>query len=172
MYFDPLSAWLVALIADGVVASGGRHNSSMSEHHQKYVKLSNETLNQDIRRLRQERGFTSPETTYEQIKLLVQQTRNDPSFQCARGHIIIAQDNQEYMINLLEACAEWYSKYPDAESKNKANRYKRAAKEAREIAKNLEETRIREEAKEKRTTLILLVVAIISLIFIMIRLNT
>lgn len=172
MYFDPLSAWLVALIADGTVASGGRRNGSTSEHHQKYIKLSNETLNQDIRRLRQASGLTSPETTYDQIKLLVQQTRNDPSFQCAHGHIIIAQDNQEYIINLLEACSKWYSKYPDAESKNKANRYKRAAKEAREIAKNLEETRLREEAKEKRTTLIFLVAAIISVILIIIRLNT
>lgn len=51
MYFDPLSAWLVALIADGIVVAGERsRGGSASEYDQKRVKQANEMLNGDIRR--------------------------------------------------------------------------------------------------------------------------
>ena len=46
MYFDPLSAWLVALIADGVIVAGEKGNSgAAAEYHKKSIKQNNDILN-------------------------------------------------------------------------------------------------------------------------------
>lgn len=58
MYFDPLSSWLVALIADGIVVAGERsRGGSASEYDQKRVKQANEMLNSDIRRVKDKYGL-------------------------------------------------------------------------------------------------------------------
>ncbi len=155
MYFDPLSAWLVALIADGIVVAGERsRGGSVSEYDQKRVKQANEMLNGDIRRVKDKYGLSLPEMAYEQIQLHIRVTKNSFSFQYAHGQIAIDLDNQEYIIALLEACSKWYSKYSYDEANKKTEWYKNVAIEARRrkelYAKELEETRIREEKQREK----------------------
>lgn len=169
MYFDPISSWLVALIADGIVIAGERSRGiSASEYDQKRVKQANEMLNGDIRRIRKDYGLHLPEMAYEQIQLHIRVTKNSFSFQNAHGQIIIDLDNQEYIIALLEACSKWYSKYSYDEAEKKAEWYRKAAIEAKRrkelYAKKLEETRIKKEKereKEKNTNAIAILVTII-----------
>ena len=169
MYFDPLSAWLVTLIADGIIIAGEKsRGGSAAEYNQQRVKQANNMLNGDIRRVRSKYGLDLPELAYEQIQLHVRVTKKSFSFQYAHGQIEIDLDNQEYIIALLEACAESYSKYSYDEAVNKTQWYKNAAIEARRrkelYAKELEETRIREaKQREKDQTMsnIYLVVGLI-----------
>jgi hypothetical protein len=52
MYFDPLSAWLVALIADRIIIAGEKGNSgAAAEYHKKSIKQSNDIMNAQIRRI-------------------------------------------------------------------------------------------------------------------------
>lgn len=154
MYFDPLSAWLVTLIADGVIVAGERsRGGSASEYYQKRVKQANDMLNGDIRRVKNKYGLDLPEKAYEQIQLHIRVTKNSFSFQYAHGQIVLDLDNQEYIIAILEECAKRFSQYDSVEKyRQKAEWYKNAAIEARRrkelYAKDLEETRIR-EAKQR-----------------------
>ena len=53
MYFDPLSAWLVSLIADGIIIAGEKSNSGAgAEFNQKCIEDYNKYLNADIRRIK------------------------------------------------------------------------------------------------------------------------
>ena len=53
-------------------------------------------------------------------------------FKYTDGQIVIDLDNQEYIIALLEACSEKYSKHEDVEEHHKkAEWYKEAAIEAK-----------------------------------------
>lgn len=160
MFFDPISSWLVVLIADGVVASWdkGRSGAAASGYEQKHVKQANAALNGDIRRVKNKYGLNLPEMAYEQIKLHINITRNSFSFQHANGQIVLDLDNQEYIIALLEACSKWYGKHPYGEDRKKAEWYKNAAIEARRqkdlYTQELEENRIREaEQREKEQAL-------------------
>ena len=175
MYFDPLSTWLVALIADGIVISGERGRSgSAAEYNQKRVKQANAMLNGDIRRVKEKYGLVLPEMAYEQIQLHIRVTKNSFSFQYAHGQITIDLDNQDYIIALLEACSKWYSEYSYDEAKKKAEWYRNAANEARRRkelhAKELEEARIKEvkqrESDQAMSNIFLVVGLIIFVAFI------
>lgn len=111
-------------------------------------------LNGDIRRVKNKYGLDLPELAYEQIQLHIRVTNNSFSFQYAHGQIVIDLDNQEYIIALLEACSESYSKYSYDEAEKKTQWYKNAAIEARRrkelYARELEETRIREAKQRER----------------------
>lgn len=154
MYFDPLSAWLVSLVSNGIVVSGEKSlGGNTADYHQKRINQSNDMLNGDIRRIKNKYGLSSPEIAYEQIQLHISVTKKSFSFQSANGQIVIDIDNQEYIIEILEECAKFYSQYESLEEyRTKAEWFKKAATEARrrkeQYAKVLEENRIR-EAKEK-----------------------
>lgn len=153
MFFDPISAWLVALIADGVVAgANGVSINVQTKYEYERVKQLNESLNNDIRRIKNQYGVTLAESAYNQIQLHIKFVKNSYPFNCSRGQIVIDLDNQDYIIVLLEECSRWYSNYSDEESQKKTKWYKEASLEARRrkqlYAKQLEETRMR-EAKEK-----------------------
>ena len=171
MYFDPLSSWLVALIADGIAIADERsRGSSISEYNQKHVIQANKMLNGDIRRVKDSYGLHLPELAYQKIQLHIRVTKNSYSFQYAHGQITIDLDNQEYIIALLEACSEWYSKYSYDEAKQKTEWYKNAADEARRrkalYAKELEATRIQEATQKKTIRAIGCVYLIIGLVFL------
>lgn len=156
MIFDPLSAWLVALIADGITIAGEKGNSgAAAEYHKKSIKQHSDILNAQIRRTKDSYGLFLPELAYERIQIQIKAANNH----CfANGQIVIDLDNQEYIIAVLEACAKRYSERTYDEAVKKAAWYKNAAIEARQrkeqYAKELEETRIREaEEQEKQQTM-------------------
>ena len=160
MYFDPLSAWLVALIADGIaIVDEKSKGGNIAEYHQKNIQQSNRMLNADIRRIKEKYGLILAEMAFEQIQLHIRVTKKSYSFQSANGQIVIDLDNQEYIIAILEECAKKFSQYESVEKyRQKAEWYKNAAIEARkrkeQYAKELEETRIREaKQREKDQTM-------------------
>ena len=171
MYFDPLSAWLVALIADGTIIAGEKFGgrSAMAEYDKKRIKERNEWLNNDIRRLKEKFELVMPEHTYERIQTQIKIYRDSVSFTRPNDPpIVIDLDNQEYIISLLEECSKRYSQYSNDEFRQKSQWFKSAAVEARrrkeQYAKELEETRIREakeREKQQTTSNILLVIGLV-----------
>ena len=105
---------------------------------------------------------------YDQIKLHINIAQNSYPFRCGRGQIIIDLDNQEYIIAVLEACANWYSRFKYPEAQQKAEWYKNAAVEARQrkelFAKQLEEARIQEEAQREKEQVLSNVYLVLGLI--------
>lgn len=174
MYFDPLSTWLVVLIADGINIAGEKFgdNSAQAEYDRERIKQGNEWLNGDIRRVKNKYGLDLPEMAYEQVQRHIRATKNSLAFKYTNGQIVIDLDNQEYIIALLEECAKRFSQYDSVEKyRQKTEWYKNAAIEARRrkelYAKELEKTRIREaKAREKQQTMsnIYLVVGLIILV--------
>lgn len=160
MYFEPISAWLVALIADGIILIDEKSRGpTVTEYNQKHVKQSNEILNNNIRRVRKDYGLGLPEMAFEKIKLHIQTTQKDFSFRYAHGQILIDLDNQDYIIELLEACEKRFSQHSIVEEyRKKAEWYKSAANEAKrrkeEYIKKCEEERIlNEKTQEKEKTM-------------------
>ena len=168
MYFDPLSAWLVSLIADGIMIAGEKSNRGAgAEYNQKCIRDYNRFLNGDIRRIKEKYGLVLAEAAYKQIQIHIRATKQSLQF-CTNPQIVIDLDNQEYIIDVLEECAKRYGKYTYDEAIKKAEWYKNAAIEARQkkeqYAKELEESRIKEEKereKQQTTSNILLVIGLV-----------
>ena len=186
MYFDPLSAWLVSLIADGIIIAGDKSNKGAgAAFNQKCIEDYNKYLNEDIRRIKSKFGLILAEGAYQQIQISIRATKQSLSL-CTNAYIIIDLDNQEYIIDVLEECAKRYSqssynealkqynKYSYDEAVKKAEWYKNAATEARQrkerYAKELEEAHIREakerEKQQKTNNILLAIGTIILIIFI------
>lgn len=170
MYFDPLSAWLVTLIGNGIlIADEKSRGGTIAEYHQKNIEQSNRSLNADIRRIKEKYGITLAEMAYEQIECHIKAIKKSYSFEAANGQIVIDLDNQEYIIAVLEECAERFSQYESVEKyRQKAEWYKNAAIEAKQrkerYAKELEEARIKESKereKQQTTSNILLVIGLV-----------
>lgn len=160
MYFDPLSAWLVSLIANGIVIAGEKSKGgSIAEYHQKNIQQSNRMLNANIRRIKEKHGLVLAESAFEKIQLHIRTVTKSYSFQAANGQIVLDLDNQEYIIDLLEECAKYFSQYKSVEKyRQKAEWYKNAAIEAKlrkeQYAKELEVTRLKEaKQREKEQTM-------------------
>ena len=173
MYFDPLSTWLVVLIADGVNIANEKlgGNSAQAEYDRERIKQGNEWLNGDIRRVKNKYGLVLPEMAYDQIQLHIRTTRNSFVFKHTNAPIVIDLDNQEYIISVLEACAKRYSEQsPVEEYRNKAKFFKNAAVEARkrkeQYAKELEETRIKEAQEREKQQNISNVLLVLGLVII------
>lgn len=149
MFFDPLSTWLVVLIADGAIVANEESgiNSSQAEYERECINKLNLQLNDGIRRIKTNDGSSAPEYIYERIKLAIDGTMKEYPFSCGRGQVVLDLDNQKYIIAILEKCAVAYS----TKSPQKAAWYKNAADEARGLEKKYEEMRRREkEEKEKQ----------------------
>lgn len=178
MYFDPLSTWLVTLIADGIIVTNEKFgdSSAQSQYDQERIKQGNQWLNSDIRRVKEKYGLFSPEMAYNQIQLHIKTTKNTLAFKYANGQIMIDLDNQEYIILVLEACAKRYNNdSPVEEHRKKAEWYKKAAIEARkrkeQYTKNIEETYIeKRNVKEKQQSIsnIYMIIGLIILIIFLI----
>ena len=154
MYFDPLSAWLVSLIADGIIIADEKtRGGSASEYEEKRIQQGNAMLNGDIRRIKAKYGYDLPEMALDQVKLHIRVTQNSFPFQKAYGRIVIDLDNQDYIIELLEKCADSYLPYTSVDQfRQKVETYRNEAAEAKRRraihAKALEEAQAR-EAKQR-----------------------
>ena len=163
MFFDPLSAWLVVLLTEGAIVANEKFgiNASQAEYERECVLEKNKWLNSDIRRIKENNGFSSPEYIYERIKSAVDVTMKAYPFNCGRGNIVLDLDNQKYIIAILEKCAEVY----EIKSPQKAKWFKNAATEARGLEKKYEEMRIKEnkerEKQENKRFIWLLIGAVI-----------
>ena len=180
MYFDPLTAWLVSLIADGIMIAGEKSNRGAgAEFNQRYIQDCNKFLNGNIRRIKEKYGLILAEAAYKQIQIYIRGVKQSLQF-CTNAKIVIDLDNQEYIINVLEECAKKYSqslnnealkqynKYSYDEVIEKAQWFNNAAIEARrkkeQYTKELEEKRIKEKKeleKQQNTSIILLVIGIV-----------
>lgn len=90
MYFDPLSAWLVSLIANGIVIAGEKSKGgSIAEYHQKNIQQSNRMLNANIRRIKEKYGLVLAESAFEKIQLHIRTVTKSYSFQAANGQIVL-----------------------------------------------------------------------------------
>ena len=154
MYFDPLSSWLVSLLSSGIVLADEKsRGTSALEYDQKRIKQYNTMLNGDIRNVKKKYGLMLPETALKQIKIHITATKKCFGFQYANGQIIIDLDNQEYIVELLQACERECRKYDNVEEyRKKAEWYRNKAAEAKRrkerYANELAATRIK-EAKVK-----------------------
>lgn len=171
MYFDPLSTWLVVLIADGVNIANEKlgGNSLQGQYDLERVKQGNEWLNADIRRVKSQYGLDLPESAFNQIQLHIRTTKNSLVFKYTNHKIVIDLDNQEYIISVLEACAKRYkADSPVEEHRKKAEWFKNAAIDARQrkeqYAKELEETRKREAVEREKQQSISNVLLVVGLI--------
>lgn len=108
MYFDPLTSWLVALIADGIVIAGEKstRRESLEDADRKRAEQRNTLLNHDIRRVKERFGETSPEWALEQIQIRIRATETAFTHSGKPTKIILDLDNYDYIIALLEACAK------------------------------------------------------------------
>ena len=169
MYFDPLSSWLVALIADGImIASDKKGYSSPEKHRIRIAKEYNERLNRYLRGTQRRNGLMLAERTLNEIQNHIKRLKRDLLFEYSQGNIVIELDNQEYIIALLEKCADDYSKCSYEEAVNKAQWYRTAVIEAQrrkeQYLSALQEARIKaaeEERKQNVKNTILSVIAII-----------
>ena len=111
MYFDPLSSWLVAIIANGANIAGEKlgGNTAQKAYDQERIERGNQWLNIYIRQIKDKHGLRSPEYAFEQIQLHITTTKESLVFKYTNAPIVIDLDNQEYIISVLEACAKVYA---------------------------------------------------------------
>ena len=86
-----------------------------------------------------------PEYSYNRIQQYINECQRSPEFGSGKATIRIDLDNQDYIISLLEACAQTYSQYSDDEHCKKAEWFNNAVIDARrkkeQYAKKLEEAK-------------------------------
>ena len=125
MYFDPLTSWLVALIADGIsISSEYASNSKISERYGEYGRKISADVNENILRIKR-RGYSSAEYALESIKDIINQAKDSYEFRKGYAKLEITAESYEYMIQLCEECrknyAEKYRTYSQRYQKRKSN---------------------------------------------------
>ena len=96
MYFDPISAWLVALLFDGAeVLAEQTRGGTIAEYHKERIAQLNRNLNGSIRRERKKYELAVPEMELERIQLHIRIAKKSFEFQQGNGEIIIDPDNQD-----------------------------------------------------------------------------
>ncbi len=171
MYFDPVSTWLVVLIADGiaVLSEKSGDGTSYDKWHREEVERENKILNEILRR--EKVGYeeiahlyygkqygaygTGPEAVYQfKVKSMIDRLVKSVTFEKTPWEIVIEPDNQDFIIRLLEDCEKTCLLHEDEKVRERAIRYGEAAKEAlkkkEEYLSELEKKRIQEEIEKKR----------------------
>jgi hypothetical protein len=173
MFFDPVSSWLVVLIADGIILSSEKFggNAARDEYERECIKERNHMLNCDIRRIKKKYGLMLSDMAYDEVKRSINFTRKSYPFNCSRGEIIIDLDNQEYIISLLEACAKKYESYSGVDSKKKADWFRKAAVEAKikkeQYTKVLAQKELEKQRQESAGCVILCIGLILLFLFVL-----
>lgn len=109
MYFDPVSGWLVALLVDGaVMLSEQTHGKQGKEFVRNEIENNNKLLNNDIRRIKDKYGFISSERQLKEVQRRINNANSSLAVEIWGGQIHIDSDNQDYIIELLEACIKQY----------------------------------------------------------------
>lgn len=181
MYFDPISAWLVALLFDGAeVLAEQTRGGTIAEYHKERIAQLNRNLNGSIRRERKKYELAVPEMELERIQLHIRIAKKSFEFQQGNGEIIIDPDNQDYIIALLEACVDKCHEYEKKSSysakaveeyRTKAASYQeviaKAKLEREKRAKAEAEAKLKQE-KEHENTNVMTLFAILAVIIIVI----
>ena len=177
LFFDPVSAFIVAAVADSIIIySEKSKNGSSEEYVEKRIREGNLSLNGDIKRIKQRYRVLFPDRALEEIKMNIENTKKNFSLYNAYGRVVIDLENQDYIIALLDACEK---KYRDDERlpgfQEQADWYKAKATELRrrreKYANKLNDEKIqnkiaREKSESKNNLYILLGAAVI-IVFIL-----
>lgn len=159
MYFDPISAWLVALLFDGteIIFEQARGKTVVDDFYRDRIESRNRSLNSDIRRVRAKYELIAPEYTLNLIQRHVCLCKKDIPPQYGVDVICIAQDNQEYIIALLESCvASYYEDEQKALSFNQTNmagEYRTKIQSYQKVIANVREYQ-KHQAEKHEATLI------------------
>lgn len=112
MFFDPLTAWLVVLIGDGLtISSQYIGNSEMAQHYKKMAKMHNDIMNGSILSLRN-KGYSSAEYALQQIKHHVEFAQKQSGICNGYAQLEISRESYEFIIKLCEECkTDYYNQY-------------------------------------------------------------
>ena len=185
MYFDPISAWLVALLFDGaeIIAERTKGGTVIEEYNRERIESRTRSLNSDIRRMKAKCELIMPEYTLNQIQRHIYLIKKDLQFQQGNGEITIDPDNQDYIIALLESCVETYHKDEERaltlnqselakKYRAKIESYQKVITDTRELKerqiKEREESRIRKEKQNENTGKVIILGVIIVVLIIII----
>lgn len=125
MYFDPVSAWLVALLADGILLFDEKNRGNWASHnyHKESAAFYNRSLNNDIRKIKEKYQLDLFDGALNQIKLHIIGTQK--RILEHNGVLILDSDNIQYIVNLLEL---YINKHKDSRVQkyvDKVNSYQR-----------------------------------------------
>ncbi len=172
MFFDPVSTWLVTVLVNGATAAKEKWGDvGLTEYEKECVAQRNQFLNDFIRREKKSFGLACPDDTLGDIKRYIDRNfTNSYLFEPGRGQIVIKLDNQDYIIELLDACAKLYGKYSTEEAQKKEEWYRNAAIEARKRKEQYitarKEARIREAREAKQNAIVGAVFLVVGLAFL------
>ena len=110
MYFDPLTAWLVALISDGIIISGEHvSNSKIVQHYKDRAKRTNSVMNSSILTIRN-KGYYSAEAALNRIKIHVELAQKAYEIRQGYAKLEISKESFDFIIKLCEECRADYLK--------------------------------------------------------------
>lgn len=138
MFFDPLTSWLVVLIADSISASSNHvSNAQMAEHYRNSAKRTNSIMNGSILALRN-KGYVSAEYALRDIKVYVEWAQK--SYEISHGYakLEISRESFEFIIKLCEECKAKFSN--DYETYSRIYDERLARGDSEESLKKLRET--------------------------------
>lgn len=122
--FDPLTSWIVALLANAFAASGqSGNNVALTQSYSEKIKKSNDRLNAEIRRRLTQESYL-PESELSSIKALMESYKK--RYEYNFGAVELELDVQELMIKLYKECIAERQKtlkeYEDSYKTQKENR--------------------------------------------------
>lgn len=138
MFFDPLTSWLVVLIADSISASSNHvSNAQMAEYYKKSAKRVNNIMNGSILALR-DKGYVSAEHALRDIKIHVEWAQK--SYEISHGYakLEISRESFEFIIKLCEECQAKFS--DDYETYSRIYNERLTRGDSKESLKKLRET--------------------------------
>ena len=110
MFFDPLTAWLVTLIADGIIISGEHVSSSeMAQHYKDSAKRTNGIMNGSILSIRN-KGYFSAESALRDIKTHVEWAQKSYEIRQGYAKLEISRESFDFIVKLCEECRADYLK--------------------------------------------------------------
>ncbi len=124
MYFDPLTTWLVALFADGIIISGEHASGAkMAQYYKASAKRTNEMMNGSIMSIRN-KGYFSAESALRDIKFHVEWAQKSYEIRQGYAKLEISRESFDFIVKLCEECRADYLK----QYKLYSNRYKERMK--------------------------------------------
>jgi len=157
MWFEPGFGLLTALLFDSVEFLAERtRGGTIDDYYRESVATSNRMLNNDIRRVKEKYGLKLAEMALKQIQMHVEIFHKNFTVQQAHGKIIIDQDNFDYIIALLEKCANddrtYAAKIYSEGYTEGAEKYRKKAEMYQQLVDDVKikkERRLKELAEEK-----------------------
>lgn len=152
MWFEPGFGLLTALLFDSIEFLGEKtRGGTIDDYDRERIDSLNRMLNNDIRRTKEKYGLKLAEHALDNIESHIRVTNKNFTFQYAKGKIILDLDNFDYIIALLEKCANDYS---DRAEKAFSEKYIKVSEEYREKAESYQKLvdTVRAKREEKLRT--------------------